>query len=255
MASARRLAEVQKRLLIVRRWAYLRYLYMREAFLLTEGVGSVLAVGCGRGYAELALALEFPDVRFHLTDIAPHFQRSMDLVDAWQVPNVSFALLDIMHPSPDRFDFVTSVEVLELIEDDQHAAAMMRQAARKYVFALVPFADKKTNADPALREKHWRAHEHHRVGYDEEDLRHLFPNMIWVQGCYWTDGGALWRREIEALTDPQIIASQAALQQAALRDHRPEVPLRRSQACGIWTLARAGAFAANAPRSQSVATP
>jgi hypothetical protein len=47
---------------------------------------------------------------------------------------------------PARYDLVTSVEALEHIDEDAVAAAEMLTAAAKYVFALVPFADKAANA-------------------------------------------------------------------------------------------------------------
>lgn len=238
MVDQRRLKEVRKRLLVRRRWAYLRYLNLRDAFLRTEGVLSMLAVGCGQGYAELALALEFPDVHVHLTDIAPHYDRAKQLADLWKIENATFGIRDILRPEPGRYDLVASIEVLEHIENDRWAAAEMRAAAKAYVFALVPFADKKTNTDDELRRKHREAHEHCRVGYDEGDLRQLFPDVTEMRGCYWTKGGLLWRQRLEGLSDQEIMVSQDELEQAAISGERHQIPQRRSQACGIWVLAR-----------------
>lgn len=238
MADERRLKEVRKRLLVRRRWAYLRYLHLREAFLKTEGALSVLAIGCGHGYAELALALEFPDVHFHLTDIVPNYERAMQLVDLWKLRNVTFGTRDILQPGPGRYDLVASVEGLERSEHDRWAAAEMRAAANAYAFALVPFADKASNGGAETEFTPVDGTTIHRLGYDVDELRKLFPGVVEMKGCFWTRSGLPWRQRLESLSDQQIIASQDELERSAIADQRPEVPRRRSQACGIWVLAR-----------------
>lgn len=237
------LTEVGKRLLLRRRWAFLRYVHLRRAFLLTEGVRSVLAVGCGHGYAELALAIEFPQVSFHLTDIqnerSPNYGRVQKLVQTWRIPNVTFGIQDILEPVPQRYDMVTSIEVLEHIEDHTRAAATMQAAAEKYVFALVSFADKATNADAHLRASVYERQQHYRVGYDAEDLQALFPRIVVMQGCYWRERGHAFRTRLHGMSNEEIIAHMDELRAEALLDIRDEAPTVYPDARGVWILAQA----------------
>jgi SAM-dependent methyltransferase len=230
------------RLMLVRRWSYLRYLHMREGLYQAEGVESVLAVGCGRGYAEVALALEFPEIHFHLTDIeserTPNYYNAQKLVESWGLKNVTFGIRDILAPQPDRYELVASVEVLEHIENDVLAAERMNEAADKYVFALIPFADKAANSNEALRAKVYENHEHCRVGYDEDDLRTLFPDIVAVRGCYWKERGGKLREELNNMSDGEIKARLAELQAAAQEDIVDAVPADLSEALGIWMLAK-----------------
>lgn len=231
-----------KRLMLVRRWSYLRYLHMREGLNHAEGVESVLAIGCGRGYAEVALALEFPEIHFHLTDVeserTPNYHIAQKLVDSWGLKNVTFGIRDILTPQPNRYDLVASVEVLEHIENDVLAAQRMREAANKYVFALIPFADKAANSNEALRARVYESHEHCRVGYDEEDLRKLFPDIIAVRGCYWRERGGKLRERLNRMSDDEIKANLTELQAEAQQDIVDTVPTALSEAQGIWMLAK-----------------
>lgn len=241
--------EVRKRLLVYRRWSYLRYVHLREGFLLTKGVRSVLAIGCGRGLAELALALEFPDIQFHLTDIdseaTPNYQRAQELVDVWKVPNVTFGVHDIVQPLPERYDLITSVEVLEHILEDELAAKNMLNGARHYVFALVPFADRGSNEREDLRARVWSNNEHWRVGYDESRLRALFPGRATIRGCYWECGGAVLRDQLHSSSDEEILGAIKEFIDQSLTDVRMGVPAKLPEAQGIWILAEK----ARAPRS------
>ncbi len=49
-------------------WRYLRYLHTRHALKFISGWEDMLVVGAGSGLAEIALAIEYPDKHFHLTD-------------------------------------------------------------------------------------------------------------------------------------------------------------------------------------------
>lgn len=66
--KAERLKAVHTALLEGRTWRYLRYLHARCALSAAQDVSSVLVVGAGHGLAELALAVEHPEVNFVLTD-------------------------------------------------------------------------------------------------------------------------------------------------------------------------------------------
>lgn len=68
-ANTRRIETIKRALVLKRKWAYPRYPHTREALLLTEGVETVLVTGSGHGLAEIKLALEFPEIQFHPTDI------------------------------------------------------------------------------------------------------------------------------------------------------------------------------------------
>lgn len=236
------LAVMKRKLLLKRRWAYLRYLHMRQALLLAKDVESVLVVGSGHGFAEVALALEFPYIRFHLTDVesetTPNYHRAEGLVEQWDLGNVTFGVSDILTPQPERYDLVASVEVLEHIENDTLASAEMRAAAAKYVFALVPFADDVTNRDEKMRARVWESHEHYRVGYDEKDLRKLFPNVVALRGCYWKENGGAHRKRLYDMSNEEIKARMLELQEEAQHDLIDATPVTYPEAQGIWVLAR-----------------
>ena len=237
-------ADLERVLLRERTWRYLRYMHLREAFELTEGVRTVLCVGAGKAYAELALALEYPDVEFRITDIeserTPNYQVAEGIAKKLELPNISFGVLDIFQPPSGTWDLVTSIETLEHLEDDATAARNMLALSDRYVFALVPFAHKAANANPRLREKVWRNQEHFRVGYDEEELAALFPRTVEMRGCYFEEGQEL-RRDLMALENDQIDARAEELLQRARGDIRYEIPRALPEALGIWTLARAHA--------------
>jgi hypothetical protein len=70
--------------------------HLRGGLLRAEGVRSVLAVGCGRGYGEVALALQFPEIHFRLTAIQgeriPNYQVAQNLAQTWALHNVAFGV-------------------------------------------------------------------------------------------------------------------------------------------------------------------
>ncbi len=232
------LEAVRLRLLREKKWRYLRYRHLREAFRHAGDCATVLSIGAGRAYAELALALEFPDKRFHVTDIhgeeTPCYQKSQALAEHWQLGNITFGICDVLDASQPEADLVMSVEVLEHIEDDAQAAANMRALARRAVFCLVPFADAAAQADPERRRLHWEQHRHFRPGYSAADLTGLFPEPRVIRGCYWRDAGILFRRKLNDLP-PDRITLDLALEAEA--DVRFGVPWRIEDSAGIWILA------------------
>lgn len=234
------LRQARSELLRARGWAYLRYLHLREGLHSCKDVRSVLSVGCGRGAAELALALEHPEIQFTLTDITTPRKELRRRVADWGVKNVRCGVLNITAPGEEPHDLVMSVEVLEHIRDDALAAANMRALAREWVFALVPFASGEDNRDEEELRRQWEAHEHYRVGYNEDDLRRLFPGAIDIRGCYWRDAGARWRAELAPVSDDVLADPVTALRflGQAENDLRPGVPVSREQAFGIRVLAR-----------------
>lgn len=232
-------------------WRYLRYLHLRETFAKVAGeVETVVVCGTGHGYAELALAIEFPHVRFTLTDIVapgptpehPHYpvyHGAMKLAWAHGVENVGFSIWDVLQPTRRRFDMVCSTEMLEHIEQDERAAANMRATARKYVYCLVPFADKATNANAGKRQRMLERMGHYVLGYDAEDMTRLFPDPVELAGTYWRDAGAVLRARLQEMDAAGIPAAFDALAAEARTDLIDRVPLLSAEAQGIKILSRA----------------
>jgi len=245
-ARPKNLEQLERTLLREKGWRYLRYLHLREGFLAataSRGIETVHCLGAGKAYAEIALALEFPDVRFHITDVeserTPNYQVAEGWVRKLGLPNVTFGTLDIFDPPAATWDLVTSVETLEHLEDDETAVGNMHAMADAFVFALVPFADEAANADPARRERVWKNHEHFRVGYDEKHLRRLFPGATVIRGCYFKDAGHALRLDLAEL-DPDAIERDAeALIARAKGDVRDDIPKTLRDALGVWVLADA----------------
>jgi GT2 family glycosyltransferase/2-polyprenyl-3-methyl-5-hydroxy-6-metoxy-1,4-benzoquinol methylase len=235
------LAKLHLRLMLRRKWAYLRYLHLREAFRQVEPMDSFLSVGCGTGIAELALALEFPNTQFHLTDyMSSRYQESVEIVKSWSIPNVTFGAYNALVAPEKTYDFVASVEVIEHIENDALAIENMCKTANKYIFALVPFANPEENANPKYRENAWEKHEHYRVGYNEANLRQLFPSdIVAIRGCYWRKYGYSLRQKLSQLSDQEIGDTMSELMKQATTDLHESIPLSFiEEALGIWILAR-----------------
>jgi len=242
----RYLNKVQLQLMVRKRWAYLRYIQIREGLievLKTAGeIKSFLSVGCGSGLTEVALALEFPEIKFHLTDIDTNIKIQQRLgvrmATEWAIPNVSFGTYDTLSASPESYDLVASIEVLEHIEADKIAAINMRAALRKYVFALVPFATHETNMNPKMRENVWKNHQHYRVGYNADSIQEIFSGITILRGCYWDDAGIKLRQQLEHLSDKEIRASFPYLAQLAKTDIRNSIPNADGKCYGMWVLSK-----------------
>jgi SAM-dependent methyltransferase len=240
--TRRRLDEIRRRLVFFRSWNLFRYLHLRQAFLETSGVDSVLSVGCGRGLAELALAVEFPDVQIQLTEVdsdALAMTRPVsELAEAWKLENLTFGIQDVLEPLQNRADLVCAVDVLSQVEDDVLAASHLRAASDGYVFCLVPFATGAAQADERLRSRAWEKRRSYRVGYSEDDLRALFPGQSIVRGCFWSHSGARVQATMAALDEAALLPRTAELCEAAECDLEKRVPRRHREALGIWILAR-----------------
>lgn len=246
-SPAKALQKARTQLLLHRRCAYLRYLHLREGLretLARQNVETFLAVGCGRGVAETALAIEHPTIHFHLTDVeserTPNYQQALAMAEEWGIPNVTFGVLDVLSPTASRWDLVTSVEMLERLEDDNAAAEALCRLSTGRVFTLVPFSDRVSNADRRLREKVWANHGQFRVGYEETRLHELFPGAELVRGAYWRDAGAKLRDWLQAAEVDAIREDAENLMRSAEADVRHQVPVHLNEAAGIWCLAKAG---------------
>ncbi len=231
------------RLMTGRTQQYLRYLHLREAVARIAGeIETICVVGAGRGIAELAIAMEFPHLRWTLTDIifpgSPCYHRAMELAWKHGIDNVGFSVWDAMQPTARRFDLVCSTEMLEHVPNPTPAARNMRAAARKYVYCLVPFGDASANADPRKRRYAWDNRQHFVFGYDRDAL---FGTGGQVAGTYWNSAGAELRQALTAMSDDQITAELDRLIAMAAEDLREEVPRTSRDAAGIKILVRADA--------------
>lgn len=246
------LTSLHEALMRGRTWRYLRYLHFRDYLSrVADEVETVCVCGSGHGLAELACAIEFPHIRFTLTDIIgegyPNYHRAMSHAWQWGVDNIDFSVWNVLHVTNRRFDLVASTEMLEHVPDVPRAVRNMRNAASKYVYCLVPFADDARNADQAKRERVWRDHEHFVLGFDAKSLESLFGRPEHVSGAYWSDAGLPFRQKLAALSDEEITASVGKLAEEARADLRDATPTSLREAAGIKILARADAKVANPP--------
>lgn len=174
-------------------WALLRYLHLRD-FIQSKSseISNLLVVGTGKGLAELAVAAEFPNLKFFLTDIVsegtprrPNYFQCMEISERWGIGNIKFGVWDVLMARQDKYDCIVSTEVLEHIPEHELAVQNMVRYSSKYVYILAPYASKIRNQDPILRAKALKAHEHVVCGFDEEYF-HSFPFLIEsIHGVYW----------------------------------------------------------------------
>ncbi|MEM7596946.1 MAG: class I SAM-dependent methyltransferase [Pseudomonadota bacterium] len=245
MAPGKVIEKTRLILLKTKTWRYLRYLHFREALQKVDGeISSVCICGAGHGYAELALAAEFPHIHFTLTDIVnkehgyPNYHATMDMAWKWGVNNISFGVWNVLEPTHRRFDLIASTEMLEHIEDAKTAARNMRKTAERYVYCLVPFADATTNANPQKRKGAWERHEHFVCGYDADEMKAMFPDPVLLTGTYWADTGLAFRMKLNEMSPEEIEAQFGDLQREAETDISDRVPLRSKEAQGIKILSR-----------------
>lgn len=225
-------------------WRYLRYLHFRDYLeRVSSQIDTVCICGTGYGLAEFLLAIEFPQIKFTLTDIVdrkhgyPNYFQTMQLCWEYEVDNVDFFVWNVLNPTTRRFDLVASTEMLEHIENDELAAKNMRLASNRFVYCLVPYADKATNKDPQRRKRVWEKFEHYVCGYDPEDLEHLFPNPVFMSGAYWHDHGLQWRLGMKDMEASEITNKSSDLIIEAKNDLINDLPKSGSDCLGIKVLA------------------
>ena len=238
--------KVRLRLLKGRTWRYLRYIHFRDVIKRIGGeINTVCVCGAGHGYAELAVAAEFPNIKFILTDIVnkklgyPNYHHTMDMSWKWGIDNLEFSVWNVLEKTDRRFDMIASTEMLEHIEQADLAARNMLSAASKFVYCLVPFADRATNANPQKRAQAWERHEHYVYGYDRDDLAALFPKVEFVAGTYWASSGQKLRISLNEMSDAEIEQNRAGLERQAEADIVDVVPSNLTEALGIKILSRA----------------
>src|SRR4051812_21250062 len=93
IAPPQQLYETLISILIGRGWRYLRYRHFRAALQMAKDTRTVLSVGAGKGLAEVALALEFPDIVFTIAELPKAMKglkRARNLVRRLKLRNVRF---------------------------------------------------------------------------------------------------------------------------------------------------------------------
>ncbi len=213
-----------------RKWALHRHVHIVSAFEDAKArspIATVLAVGCGAGLSELYLAACNPDVAFTLTDFD---EDRLGIAKRWandnRLDNVEFTPLNLLSPpGPNRYDLVTSTEVLEHIGRDQQAASHMIAVASKFVWTLVPSCTEQDLTDPFTVEVAWRSNEHVRPGYTDRSLSALFEEgrKLWMRSCYFAPEAQYVRQVLNSATDEQIFASRQEILDAAEQDVRDEL--------------------------------
>jgi SAM-dependent methyltransferase len=208
-----------------RRWSLHRHLHLVAAFEEARArapIRSVLAVGCGAGLSELYLAATHPDVDFTLTDYDDgRVAAARRAASGSPLANVEFRTLDLLGESDGaRFDLVTSIEVLEHIEDDARAARHMVASARQFVWILVPSCSEPDLGDARLARKVWDRHGHHRPGYTFATLPGVFEGVqpVWVRSCYHEPEATRLRQAMIEASDEELLADASRLFDEAALD-------------------------------------
>ncbi|MGZ4680921.1 MAG: class I SAM-dependent methyltransferase [Acidimicrobiales bacterium] len=214
--AAKHLAsEVMRR----RTWALHRHVHLVRAFeeaLVEGGIATALSIGCGAGLSELFLAARHPEIEFTLTDfdesrLAIGRQRAHDL----SITNVSFGSLDLLADvGDDRYDWVSSIEVLEHIEDDGLAARNMLALSDRWFWVLVPHCEPWELVDPDRIRRAWDRCEHHRPGYTFDTLTDVIGPMAdvrWMRTCYLEPSASELRQGMRAISDEALLAVRTEL--------------------------------------------
>jgi len=225
------LKQAQTILLKTKGFAYLRYLHLREFIAVRSSeIETVGICGAGKGIAELAVALEFPQIRFLLTDIVaegrpprPNYFTCMEYVMKWNVLNVRFGVWDLLKPQSVKFDVVASTEVLEHIKDATLALRNKTAAAKKYVYTLIPYATADQNADAQRRLNAFSDHGHYVCGFDASFFRAVGKPLT-IAGAYWRSYGVPFRAKIADLSGPEVDSSFDELVSEARGDLTPGEP-------------------------------
>jgi SAM-dependent methyltransferase len=220
--AERLVSEVLRR----RTWSVHRHVHLVRAFeeaLVDGGIATALSIGCGAGLSELFLAARHPEIEFTLTDfdesrLAIGRARARDL----DITNVSFGSLDLLADVGDqRYDWVSSIEVLEHIEDDRRAARNLVALADRWLWVLVPHCTPQELSDPEVIRRAWDKCEHHRPGYTFDTLGQVLGSRVdvrWMRTCYRRPGAMAFRSELGELSDDELILRRLELIATACDD-------------------------------------
>jgi SAM-dependent methyltransferase len=93
---------------------------------------AVADIGCGRGRALIKLAQKFPNSRFTGYDsFPPTIERARkNATEAGVEKRVSFKYLNVVHGLPDRYDLITTFDVIHDMVDPRGALRAIRNALR-----------------------------------------------------------------------------------------------------------------------------
>jgi hypothetical protein len=235
-----------------RKWSLHRHVHLVAAFDDARSRGpitSFLGAGSGAGISELYLAVRHPEISFVLTDYdESRVDEIQKTVDGWALANVVTRPLNLLEaPDAPGCDFVSSIEVLEHIEDDATAARNLQAWSNRFVYSLVPGCTDADLVDEPLRRRVWERHEHHRPGYTADTMRAVFADarMQWLRNCYFEPDAPALRRRLTEATDEELEAQRLELIEAAVADVRDEI--LPGGASGIEILVRVDPEDAPAP--------
>jgi hypothetical protein len=209
-----------------RTWALHRHVHLVRAFdeaFAAGPIATALSIGCGAGLSELFLAASYPDVHFTLTDfdesrLAIGRRRVQDL----HIKNVSFGSLDLLGDiGEERYDWVSSIEVLEHIQDDATAARNLVALSRDWFWVLVPGCSDEDLRNERLIRRVWENCEHYRPGYTADTLTGVLDgdiDVVWVRPCYRDPAALNLRQRMKEATNQELVEDRTALVQAACED-------------------------------------
>lgn len=217
--------KLQQNMIEQKGWALLRYLHLRN-FVKSKSsqVSDICVVGSGKGLAELAIAAEFPEAQFYLTDIVlegrprrPNYFQCMEISERWGINNIRFGVWDVLKPKRKKHEAVVSTEVLEHIHEHRLAVRNMVSHSLKYTYILAPFASKAKNQDPEARALAYNTHEHVVCGFDVDYFEEFKYNAESIYGTYWT-GKNSYRAIVNQAARDGVHVEHATLIEAAKRD-------------------------------------
>ena len=236
-----------ERIALRRHWAIHRHVHLVHAFDQARKLGRIetfLGIGCGVGLSEIFLAASAPEVSFVLTDYdEDRLKHAEHHVKKCGLHNVELRTLDLLTVgtvmNADKFDFVSSIEVLEHIDDDETAAAIFTGMSRQFLYVLVPSCCEEDLTDEDNIRRAWEHHEHFRPGYTDKTLKRLFPGatILSIGSCYLSPTASATRTRLDAMSDDAIRSGWRELFDVARADIGSPV-VECSQANGIELLAR-----------------
>lgn len=225
--TRRRINKVAVLLLQKRSWHYLNYLHLRDAVRRSGDLDSAFIITAGYGLDGVALALEFPQTRFHLAsheDDRTRFRKAKEINVEWSLQNLVFEKpVSGEIPHHWSFDLVALCGVLHLVDDPQMLIEEALQGSRRRLYATVPLAADSSREDEAASDV---------TGFTRADVEDLFPKGR-VRGCYWSNSGVQFRDHLEGLSDDQIREASGQLMDEAWNDVIDAIPVSRGEAVGM----------------------
>jgi len=225
--EGRRINKIAVLLLQRRGWHYLNYLHLRDAVQRSGDLRSAFILTAGYGLDGVALALEFPQIRFLLASHrgdSTRFRKAREITVEWSLQNLVFEkpiASEISHHW--SFELVALCEVLHLVSDPQMLVEEALQVSRRRLYAAVPLAADSSRDDETPSRV---------TGFTRAEFEDLFPTGT-IRGCYWSHSGAELRNQLEDLSDDQIREASGQLMDEAWADVIDAIPVRRAEALGM----------------------